>query len=117
MNTSEKGRLAEAAAENHLEKLGYAILARNYRARTGEIDLIARDGDTLVFVEVRSRAGSSFGTPAETIGFQKRRRIIRTALAYAQRRGLDCPMRFDVIALEAGKIEHIPGAFDAGGSC
>ena len=104
---------AEDAAAEHLRKLGYAILERNFRTRLGEIDIVARDGDSVVFVEVRSRADASFGSPQETVGFVKQRRIIKAAAFYAQSRGLDCPMRFDVIAIVAGRLEHITDAFAA----
>lgn len=109
----EAGLEAEEKAARFLETLGYSVLERNFRARTGEIDIVARDGETLVFVEVRSRRSGDFGSPAETVTAAKRRKIIKTALAYAQARLLDCPMRFDVIAMEGGAIDHIPGAFDA----
>jgi len=113
MSTREQGMLAEEAAAEHLRTLGYRVLDRNFRTRLGEIDIVAQDGETVVFVEVRSRADAAFGSPQETVGFVKRRRIIKAAAFYAQSRRLDCPMRFDVIAIVAGRLEHIPGAFSA----
>jgi len=111
-----KGEQAERQAEDYLKARGWTILERNFRTRFGEIDLVARDGDTVVFVEVRSRSSDSFGSPEETVTREKRRRIIRTAQAYAQSRRLDAAMRFDVVALSPQGTRHIPGAFDATGA-
>ena len=112
----EIGALAEQKAARFLEGLGYEVLERNFRAKVGEIDIIARDGETVVFVEVRARKSNSFGLARETVGAFKRRKLIKTAMIYAQRRGfLDCAMRFDVIAIEAGTLEHFPNAFDSSG--
>ena len=93
---------------------GYDVLERNFRTKLGEIDIVARDRDTLVFVEVRARSSLRFGRAAETVGPRKRRKLLKTAQAYALARRLDCPMRFDVIAVEAGRLEHICDAFGAG---
>lgn len=113
-DTRDLGRLAEKTAESFLLSLGWDIVARNFSCRAGEIDLIARDGEELVFVEVRSRSGGQRGSPAETIGRAKIRRIVQTARLYASLNHLDCPMRFDVVAIEAGRLEYIPAAFTAG---
>jgi putative endonuclease len=112
----EAGARAERRAEEFLVGRGLSILARNFRTRFGEIDLVARDGETVVFVEVRFRAGTAFGTPQETVTPAKRRRIIRAALAYAQSRAPDAPLRFDVVAISPRGLEHIPGAFDGTGA-
>ena len=112
----EAGARAERQAEEFLKERGLRILARNFRTRFGEIDLVAQDGDTVVFVEVRSRSSAAFGTPQETVTAAKRRRIIRTAMAYAQSRCLDASLRFDVVALSPQGILHIPAAFDATGA-
>lgn len=111
----ELGAQAEAQAESYLKGLGWKILAKNFVSKVGEIDLIAQDGDVVVFVEVRSRAASDFGAPEETISLPKRRRIIKTAQFYIARRALDCEMRFDVVAIEGGKLSRIESAFDATG--
>lgn len=81
----------------------------------GEIDIIAWDGEILVFVEVKSRSAGLFGLPQEAVGPMKRRKIIKTAMFYVLKKRLDCPMRFDVIAMKEGAIEHIPNAFDGTG--
>lgn len=112
----EKGFQAETVAAEFLKGLGYSIRERNFNCRMGEIDIIAQDGETLVFVEVKARASAAFGLPQETVTFSKRRKIIKTALLYSQRERLDCPMRFDVVAIQNGAVEHISGAFDAFGA-
>ncbi|MBO8162411.1 MAG: YraN family protein [Brevibacillus sp.] len=84
------GRYGEELAAGRLVELGYRILARNVRFRTAELDIVASEGDTLVFVEVRTRRGSSRGTPAESIGWHKRKKLREAALYYlhmAQERG------------------------------
>ena len=85
-----------AAAE--LGKLGYRIVASNYRSRSGEIDLVAREGDCLVFVEVRCKRTSEYGSPAESITAAKMRKLITTARYYLEEQGLaDVACRFDVV--------------------
>jgi putative endonuclease len=93
------------------------VAARNYRAGGGEIDVIARKGDLLVFVEVRSRKDSAFGAPEETVGAAKRRRIVRAARHYLSAIPAASwrEARFDVIAIEGDTLRHHPGAFDARG--
>lgn len=109
------GVRAEDGAAGFLKRLGYRIVERNFRSKMGEIDIIAWDGEVLVFVEVKSRSAGLFGLPQEAVGPPKRRKIIKTAMFYILRKGLDCPMRFDVIAMKEGAIEHIPNAFDGTG--
>ena len=110
------GRRGEQIAARHLKRHGYLILARNYRASGGEIDLVALDERTLVFVEVKLRAGLGFGTPAEAVDFEKRERIRRAAAGFIAWRGAEnLPVRFDVVALiGAGRflrLELIKDAF------
>jgi putative endonuclease len=107
----EVGMQAELRAAEYLGALGYEVLERNFRAKCGELDLVARDGDTVVFVEVRARNHPGYGSAAESIGPRKRRRLVNAAKLYALYRRLDCPMRFDVIGVEPGRIEHIADAF------
>ena len=96
------GTLGEEAAVKALIKKGYKIIERNYRSKTGEIDIIAKDGDYTCFVEVRLRKNNEFGSPAETIGEAKCRRIINTAKIYAVSKHIyDSPMRFDVVLINA----------------
>jgi putative endonuclease len=91
---------AEALAARFLESRGLAVVARNFRVRCGEIDLVARDGDTLVFVEVRLRRSASFGGAAESITAAKRARLVAAAQVYLLRERGDPPCRFDAILLD-----------------
>lgn len=111
---NEAGRAAEALAATHLERHGLEIVARNYRCRRGEVDIIANEGATLVFVEVRLRARSDFGGAAASIDGAKQRRIIIAAQHFLSRRGSLPPCRFDVVLLERldeRRLEWIRGAF------
>jgi putative endonuclease len=92
------GKTGEDLACRELQRRGYEILARRYRRRGGELDIIARDGDTLVFVEVKTRA-VTFGNAAEAVGVVKRRRIVQLAQDYMACHRLTCPCRFDVVAI------------------
>ncbi|MCE5323380.1 YraN family protein [bacterium] len=116
---SRIGRSAEIAAAAELGNRGYRIVTSNYRCRYGEIDLIARDGDCLVFVEVRCRRTDEYGTPAESVTPAKQRKLIITAQHYLEELGLgDCECRFDVVEVSShdGKLivsDIIPNAFSA----
>lgn len=115
--TKQRGDAAEAAALAHLQSAGLVLVARNYRTPGrggGEIDLIMRDprDGTLVFVEVRHRAGASHGGAASSITGVKRRRIVFAARHYLSRLRTLPPCRFDVVLVEA-RIEWIRAAFDA----
>ncbi|MYC76878.1 YraN family protein [Candidatus Poribacteria bacterium] len=112
-------KIGESLAVKHLKARGYRILAQNYRARRGEIDLIARDGEFVVFVEVKTRRSLKFGLPQAAVTWQKQRQISKVALAYLQAHNLlDAPCRFDVIAihlspqLELLNLEQIESAFE-----
>ena len=110
------GRAGEAWAAAYLEREGYEIVARNYRARRGEIDLIARRGDLLVFVEVKTRSSGAFGSGGESVGRAKQARIARVAAHYLGRLPpFDWDVRFDVISIQISeggvRISHIPDAF------
>lgn len=87
-------------AERFLRGLGYEVVARNWRCATGELDLVAIQDDTLVFVEVRSRASSASYAPEETIGPVKRRRLVSAAEAYLDQTDWEGPCRFDVVAVD-----------------
>jgi putative endonuclease len=111
------GKSGEDLACDELTGRGYAILARRYRIRGGEIDIIARDGPTVVFVEVKARSGHDFGDGAEAITRFKRRRMAAIALDYLARQKLtNVPCRFDVVSIDyspgAPKIELYTNAFD-----
>ncbi|HXT58823.1 MAG TPA: YraN family protein [Pirellulales bacterium] len=116
------GQRGEAAAARSLKRLGYKIVARGERGRLGEIDLVAVDGRTLVFVEVKTRASQEAGNPADAVDDDKQRRLTRLAMAFLKRHGLlEYPVRFDIVAVTwaAGRrrplIEHFRGAFEAQG--
>jgi putative endonuclease len=100
----ELGKDGENLAVRELTAQGYAIIAQRYRTRFGEIDIIAYDGDTLVFVEVRRKSGEECGTAAESVTPAKQRRVIRMAVDYLARNDLydTCPVRFDVVAIDDG---------------
>lgn len=112
------GRKGEAIACNALKRKGYAILGRRVRSRLGEIDLVAREGGDLVFIEVKTRRGSRFGRPQEAVGWRKQRKLIALARWYMARRGLsDSGARFDVVSVEMGpgavpRVEIYRGAFE-----
>lgn len=117
-NRREKGAAAEQAACDYLAAKGYAILDRNWRCRSGEIDIVAELGRLLVIVEVRSRSGSRYGTAAESVDYRKIRQVRGIASTYLHYKRLeDREMRFDVIAIELDaarnvvSLQHIEGAF------
>ena len=94
------GEWGEALACAELERLGYAVLARRYRTRFGEIDIIASDAGTVVFIEVKARMSGNFGDPAEAVTSQKQRRLVAMAEDYVARHGLHAtPCRFDVVSV------------------
>ena len=108
------GREAERRAEAFLREKGMEILARNYRIREAEIDLIVRDGDYVVFVEVKARSGTAYGWPREAVNAQKQRRIVLAAASYLQeRQWTEAFARFDVIEVLGERIVHWPHAFEA----
>lgn len=114
-----RGRWAEQVARDFLTARGLETLYENYQFRGGEIDLVMRDGDTIVFVEVRYRNTEEFGDGAESITAGKQKRVIATAMHYLQhtQNQADPPCRFDVIAVsddpQRHDVEWIPDAFDA----
>ena len=113
------GLEGENLACRELERLGYAIITRRYRTSHGELDIVARDGEYLVFVEVKARDGGSFGDPEEAVTGQKQQRIVWMATDYLARQGLDdVACRFDVVGIDASvrppAISVIPDAFRPG---
>lgn len=116
VSTTAVGRRAEELALRFLQDKGYTRLAQNARMGPLEIDLVLRDGETIVFAEVKARTGTGHGTPAEFVTREKRRRLTRAAMAYLQQNDLlDRPARFDVLEvyLKSGDVRHIENAFDA----
>ena len=113
------GKLGEDLACAELARRGYAILARRFRTRFGEIDIVSQHGGVVVFVEVKARSSTRFGAAADALPIRKRRRIAAMALDYlAWTGGLDKPCRFDVVAIDGlgsaeMKMEVIENAFQA----
>jgi putative endonuclease len=117
----EIGLEGEREAARYLKKKGYAIITKNFRAPGGEVDIIARDGKTLVFVEVKTRKGGQFGEGHWAVDARKRKHLTLAAMAYLVKKGIrNRPCRFDLVVLdqEAGlpptpRFELIKNAFDA----
>jgi len=110
------GRRGERAAEKYLRRSGYRIVARNFRAAGAEIDIVAMDGEDLVFVEVKTRRSRAAGAPEEAVDERKQMRMRRAAESFARRyRADDTEMRFDIIAIDASserlEIELLRNAF------
>ncbi|MDR1094618.1 MAG: YraN family protein [Clostridiales bacterium] len=107
------GAVGEESAARFLERKGYRVLENNYKCRFGEIDVVAMDGDTLVFVEVKHRATLKYGRPAEAVNTRKQYKISQVAAAYIKSKKLyDAPARFDVIeVLDNRWVNHIENAF------
>jgi putative endonuclease len=110
----------EDLACRHLREQGFRVLARNFRCRAGEIDVVARDGACTVFVEVKHRRSASHGEGYESVTTGKRHRLVRAARLYAAQHGLsESPLRFDVVSIDEGpdgvRVRHDKGAFDVDG--
>ncbi len=110
------GDRGEDMAVRYLRGKGYGILRRNYTAPVGEIDIVARDGQTVVFVEVKARRDGRFGLPAEAVGYRKRQKLRAVALHYLAGLKAQPPARFDIVGIVVGEggesIEHIEDAFE-----
>lgn len=107
-----KGYTGESIAVNYLQELGYTILETNYQNKLGEIDIIAKDGNRFVFVEVKARATARFGYPREAVNYKKQQKIQMVASIYLKSKGLSNVFtRFDVIEILAGEITHLKSAF------
>lgn len=119
MTTREIGIFGERAAAKYLREQGYLLLAHGYRCRFGEIDLIAKKGDTLAFVEVKLRSPKSYGLPREAVDAVKQEKLRKTALSYLAENNLDVPARFDVAEVyvavkdtpQIERMEYIENAF------
>ena len=111
-----KGKSGEKLACAYLKKQGYEIFHKNFTTDIGELDIVVSDGYTLVFVEVKTRLGDAYGTPAEAVDYHKRRKISEVAAQYIKKYSyFDVPVRFDVVEIyaEDGRINHIENAFDS----
>ena len=113
MNNRQIGSYYEVLAEEYLKDKGYKILAQNFRCKLGEVDIIALDKDTLVFVEVKYRASADYGLPTAAVNRQKQMRISNVAsyYVYSHKQYTDYNCRFDVISIVGGEITHYQNAF------
>lgn len=115
MQDNTYGKVCEIKAKNYLERNGYKILATNYKNKIGEIDIIAKEKDVIVFVEVKGRHSRLFGDPLEAINENKQSKIRRIATAYLMsKKALNCKCRFDAISVLGEldeEIKHIKNAF------
>lgn len=107
------GDAAEDAALAHLRRHGLELVERNFRCKGGEIDLVMRDGDTLVFVEVRARAGGSHGGAAASVTPAKQRRLIVAAQTFLQRHAMPPACRFDVVGIDGERLDWLRNAIEA----
>ena len=111
----ETGQAGENLAQTYLLKQGYRILETNWRFGHLEVDIIAVDNQTIVFVEVKTRASSAFGQPSQAVNLQKQRNIIRAANSYGTRHNYPYEVRFDIISIvknnEGDTLEHLKDAF------
>jgi putative endonuclease len=111
-STTETGRAGESRAVRALCAAGLTIVERNYRCAIGELDVVARDGATLVFVEIRLRARADRGTALESVGVAKQRKVAAVAAHYlAARKPVASSVRFDVVGITAGELVHVRDAF------
>jgi putative endonuclease len=113
LSKKERGDAAESKALAYLQQQGLTLILRNYRTPLGEIDLIMKEGEELIFVEVRYRASGNYASPLESITFQKQQRILKTAACYLQRYALSQPppCRFDVVCITNNHIQWFQEAF------
>lgn len=116
MNHIDIGNIGENAAADYLREAGYDILARKYRCRLGEIDIIARDNGVIVFVEVKTRRSKAYGMPAEAVTYSKQQKIINTALCYLNYiNDANAALRFDILEVlwssQCMQYNHIINAF------
>jgi len=119
MNNIELGRWGERQARLYLENKGYTIIGQNFRCSAGEIDIIAKDGEWIVFIEVKTRRSNNYGYPVEAVNSRKRMKYIQTALYYLKKHQLlDKAYRFDIVEVQVGKqgnhvTNHIINAFQS----
>lgn len=113
MNKREQGSHYETMAAEYLKNKGYKIITQNFFSKNGEIDIIAKDTDTLVFCEVKYRSNARYGLPEEAVDYRKQDKIRKTAAYYLYRNNfpVETRVRFDVIAVLGEKITHIEDAF------
>lgn len=107
------GKIGEKKAEKYLLKKGYALLERNYKTKFAEADLIFDDAGVLVFVEVKTRSSADFGEPSQAVNYAKQKKYVKLAEHYVMTHNVDKDVRFDVVEVKKGEINHIKNAFFA----
>ena len=111
VDNKKLGARGENQACRYLQKSGYEILERNYKNPFGEIDIIAKKEDTVAFIEVKTRLNENYGAPSEAVGSKRRFRYIKSAEYYFYGKEIDCTVRFDIIEILRGELNHIENAF------
>ena len=114
MNTTLTGREGEARAADYLRRKKYEVIGANYRCRFGELDLIAKKRELVIFVEVKLRKNDRFGAASDAVTFSKQDKLRKTAASWLAAHDCDAPTRFDVIEIytDTGRINHIENAFE-----
>lgn len=107
------GREGESKAQKYLKRAGWEILETNWKNPFGEVDIIARKGDVCAFIEVKTRLTDTFGAPSEAVQNSRKLKYIRGANYYFLNKDIDCTVRFDIIEIFKGEINHIENAFTA----
>ena len=105
------GKKGENLAVKYLKRNGYKILKRNFTNPYGEVDIVAQKGDTVAFIEVKTRLSDVFGAPSEAVNYKRKQRYIAAAKYFFYERDMDCTVRFDIIEIFKGTINHIENAF------
>lgn len=107
------GKRGEKQAQKYLKRHGWKILEKNWKNPFGEVDIVARKGEIVAFIEVKTRLSDEFGAPNEAVQNKRKLKYIRGANYYFLNRNIDCTVRFDIIEIFCGKINHIENAFTA----
>ena len=105
------GKIGESKACAYLKKQGYKIIEQNYKNPFGEVDIIAGKGEVVAFIEVKTRLTDTYGQPSEAVNSTRQKRYINAAKHFFMGRQIDCTVRFDIIEVFKGKINHIENAF------
>jgi len=109
------GHKGEDIAADYLKKKGYTVLHRNYNTPLGEADIVAKDNNIIVFVEVKARSSNAFGQPFEAVNYRKQEKLKKIALYYLKHNKIELPVRFDIVSImsknENAEVKHIKEAF------
>lgn len=107
------GRKGERMARRYLKRQGWKIVEKNYKCPFGEVDIVANKGGVTAFIEVKTRSDDGYGAPSQAVDVRRQSRYIRAAKYYFIGRPMDCTLRFDVIEVCRGEVNHIENAFQA----